>query len=235
MKANPQPPKSPPPPPPASAGAEDPNPAPNPHHASLPDPVPVVRPPRKLDLALAALPVGGDIQPVTQLGIRLLKGVGQMFTSNLEHAYQFRGLVHKPAGSFEEAYQIIAGDILTDPRIARLTQAIAFIPCYAWSTFEVVLHPLKLTTYGQKVLADLSKLQREFPRYKAFIQWEDGKHRHVVYRQTISAAETELIDKVQWPDKDTILAALELTAFDSIAALSQANDDIRTLLSAQEV
>ena len=184
---------------------------------------------------LVAMPVVGDIQPVTQLGVRELKGVGQMFTANKDLAYQFRGVVYKPAGSYETQYQLTVGDLLTDPQIVRLTQMIAFVPCYSWATFETVLLPVKMTSFGQKVLADLTKLQPEFPHYKAFVQWDDSKRRHVVYRQALSTAEAELIDKVSWPDKDAIFAALELTAFDSVGALCEVNDDIRALLSAKEV
>ncbi|MDB5306434.1 MAG: hypothetical protein JWO38_636 [Gemmataceae bacterium] len=201
----------------------------------LPDPTPAVRHPRKLDLAHAAMPVVGDLQAVTQLTVRELKGVGQMFTANMPGAYQFRGVVHKPAGSFESQFQIIAGNALLDPRIARLAQMIAFVPAFAWATFETVLLPVKVTTYGQRVLADLQKLQQSFPSIKCFVQWDDGKRRHVVYRQTLSAAEAEMIGKVAWPDKDAIVDALEVAAFDDIGTLCDANEDIRTLLAAKEV
>lgn len=194
-----------------------------------------MRSPRKLDLILAAMPVVGDLQPVTQLGVRELKGVGQMFTAHMEHGYQFRSIVHKPAGSYETQYQILAGDALLDPRLARMAQSIAFFPAFVWSTFEVVLVPCKMTSFGQRVLADLQKLQAHFPAYKCFVQWDEAKRRHVVYRQPLTAAEAELIARVEWPDKDAIIDALEMVAFDSVESLCAANEEVRALLSAKEV
>jgi hypothetical protein len=78
-----------------------------------------------LDLAHAAMPVAGDLKPVTQLGVSVLKGVGQMFTASMTSAFQFRGLEYKPAGSYEVQYQIVTGAAAQEPRVARLTKAIA--------------------------------------------------------------------------------------------------------------
>jgi hypothetical protein len=181
------------------------------------------------------MPGVSDLRPVEQLVVRQLKGPGQMFTADLDSALNFLGLVHKPAGEFEEQYQILADNLLKDPRLARLAKRIAFVPAYAWTTFEVVLMPVKVTTFSQRVVADLAKLKPLFPSYKAFIQWDDGKRRHVVYQEELTPHEAVLIGKVTWPTREQILEALEATAYDELATLCDANDEVRSLLSAREV
>jgi hypothetical protein len=209
-------------------------------------PVPPTKPPlvelptnpkpiRKLDLARAVMPGVSGLRPVEQLVVRQMKGPGQMFTADLDSALNFLGLVHKPAGEFEERYEILADNLLKDPRLARLAKRVAFVPAFAWTTFEVVLMPVKVTSFSQRVVADLAKLKPRFPSYKAFIQWDDSKRRHVVYQEDLTAHEAELIHKVTWPTRDQILEALEVTAYDDLAALCEVNDEVRTLLSAREV
>lgn len=222
------------------ASGDDPTPPADPAAASglpsrLPPAQPVVPPRRKLDLSLAALPQVGDLQPVQQLGVREFKGVGSQFTAHIDSALAFHGLVHQPPGEYETHYQIIAGDLLKDPRIVRLAKRIAFIPVYAWSAFEVALMPLKVTTFGQRVIADLTKLRAKFPLYKAFVTWDAGKKRHVVYEESLSPGEAELIGGVAWPSREEIAAALEVTAFDDLTDLMAANEEVHTLLTAREV
>lgn len=206
-----------------------------PKASRLPDVLPAVRPPRKLDLAPAAMPVAGDLQPVAQLVVQELKGVGQMFTANLDIAYQFRGVVYKPAGSFETLYQLVAGDALRDPRVAPMAKYIAFVPVFSWASFEVVLHPVRMTSYGQRTLSALRKLQGEFPNYKCFVSWEEVRRRHVVRHDSLSPAEAELIGAVEWPDREAIIDALEPVAYETADELAADNEEVRALLSMKEV
>jgi hypothetical protein len=199
------------------------------------EPTAIAVPPKKINLTLGSLPVALDLDPVTQLSVRELKGVGQTFTANYDAAHQFHGLSYKPAGSFENLYQIVAGEALNHPRVARHAQLIAFVPAFAWSTYEVVLMPVKSTTYGRLVLGDLRKLRDQFPSYKAFVQWEEMKRRHVVYRGSLTAAESDLVTRVEWPSLAAIVETLGLIAFDSVEELSKANENIRAVISAQEV
>lgn len=202
----------------------------------LPDPHPVVYEAKQIDLVAVAMPVAGDVLQVSQLEIRELKGPAHMFTANLELAYQFRGIAYKPPGSFESQFQVVAGDILHDPRVMKLTQMIAFIAVYSWAAFENVLLPVKMNSYGQKVLTDLKQLQHRLPAaHKAFILWDEKRRRHVVSYQLLSAEETELIAKVVWPTKHEILDAVKAVAFDTVKALSEANEDLRNMLTAKEV
>ncbi len=202
----------------------------------LPDLVPIAAPtPRKLDLSRAALPAVGDLRPVQRLGVREVKGAGNWFTPNLDCAFWVRAIAFKPPGSFDAQYQIVAGSALEDPRVARLTHLTAFIAAYAWSTTEVVLLPQKLSSHGQRVVADLRTLQHEFPNFKVFKLWDEAKHRHVVYRESLSPGEAALMSGVEWPDLAAFTEALELTAYHSVEDLRAVNDDVRAMLGAREV
>jgi hypothetical protein len=172
---------------------------------------------------------------VEQLVVREMKGISQTFTPNLEGALTFRGLVSTPPGEFEAVYLIIAGPLLSDPRIVGRVKTITFVPAFAWSTFEVVLVPFKATKFGMRVLQDLLSLKPRFPNFKVFVEWDALKKRHVVQSLPMTEQEQELIAKVIWPSRGQIIEALQLSAFDDINALAAANDEIRTLLSARAV
>jgi hypothetical protein len=193
------------------------------------------KPKRKVDLSTAQLPGLGKLQAVETLTIRERKGVGATFTPNIADALMFHGMVYKPQGEFETKHQIVAGALLTDPRIVNRASRIAFVPALDWSEVSVVLMPLKLNTYGQRVLADLQKLQPLFPHYKAFIQWVESKRRHVVYFDDLSENEKSVIEKVKWPTQEQMLDALSAAAYDNIDDLAAANEEVRALLQSQEV
>lgn len=190
---------------------------------------------RRPDLTLAAEPLGGEIRPVDRLIVREISGIGRMFTPNLEQAYQFRGIAHKPPGSFETAYQIVAGAAGTDPLIAPLVRGIAFVPVLDWGSRDVVLRPVKMTTHGQYVIADLRTLQARFPGYKCYVVWDNAKRRHVVRWQDTNEAETEIVRAVDWPDVEVITEALASDAYDSVDMLAEVNEDVRALVNSREV
>src|SRR5262249_8877005 len=147
------------------------------------------QPKRKVDLARAALPDLGVLQTVESLSVRELKGVGAMFTSNLTATLVFFGLVFKPQGEYETLYQIVTGSLVSDPRIMRYAKRIAFVPVFSWSSFEMVLLPVKLTSYGRRVLDDLQKLQPRFPNFKSFIEWDPNRKRHVLHWDVLTNQE----------------------------------------------
>jgi hypothetical protein len=187
------------------------------------------------DLALAALPEGGDLRPVERLTIQDLKGPGAAFTADLDMALSFYALAYKPPGEYETQYHILTGDLLKDRRVMRLAGRTTFVPSLAWSSLEVVLLPVKGTTPGQRLIADLATLQKMFPKYKAYKMWDEVKRRHVVSWESLTLEEGDYIAKVTWPTRDDILEALEPIAFDDLHRLRSANDDVRTLLSARPV
>jgi hypothetical protein len=164
-----------------------------------------------------------------------MKGISQTFTPNLETALPFHGLVSTPPGEFDAVYHIIAGPLLSDPRIAGRVKTITFVPAFSWSTFEVVLVPFKGTKFGMRVQQDLGSLKPQFPNVKVFVEWDALKKRHVVQSLPMTAQEQELISKVIWPSRVQIIEALQISAFDDINDLAAANDEIRTLLSARMV
>ena len=193
------------------------------------------KPKRRVDLSTAQLPGIGGLQAVETLTIRERKGVGATFTPNVAATLMFHGLVYKPQGEFDGLYQIIAGPLLHDPRIANRATRIAFVPALDWSAVEVVLVPIKLSKHGQRVLSDLQKLEPRFPAYKAFIQWVETKRRHVVYFDELSEPEGAIIAKVKWPTQEQMLDALSAVAFETIEDLAAANEDVRALLKSRQV
>ena len=84
-----------------------------------PEPLPGLKPRRKIDLTRAALPEVGSMGMVESLLVREMKGVGAMFTPNLEAALTFYSLIYKPEGEFDPRFQIVTGDLLNDPRVMR--------------------------------------------------------------------------------------------------------------------
>jgi hypothetical protein len=212
-----------------------PTPARVPEDVNRPQPLPTIQPKRKIDLAHAMLPDPGALQTVESLCVRELKGVGAMFTPNLSGILMFMGLVYKPQGEYEAQYQIIIDQLMTDPRVMRYAKRIVFTPVYNWSMFEMILLPVKLTTFGRRVLDDLQKLQPRFPHFKAFIEWDGTRKRHMVRWDTLTEQEQGIIVTVKWPAREDILDALSATAYDDLETLAEANDDIRTLLRSHEV
>lgn len=190
---------------------------------------------RKIDLTRAALPDVGSLQAVTTLSVRELKGVGAMFTPKASGALTFLGLVYKPLNEYETIHQILAGPLQNDPRVMRYAKRITFVPAFSWATFEVVLVPVKVTTFGRRVLEDMQKLATQFPHFKIFVEWDANRKRHVVYRNGLSEQEESLIASVKWPSQEEILDALSASAYEDLEDLKSANDDIRTLLQSREV
>jgi hypothetical protein len=200
----------------------------------VPAPLPTLK--RKVDLKAAILPSLSAVQSVESLAVKELKGVGANFTSNIAGVLMFFGLAHKPQGEFETRHQVLAGNLMTDPRLMGRAQRIAFVPAFSWAANEVVLMPVKLNTYGQRVLQDLQKLHDTvYPDFKAFVQWNESKRRHVVSYDALTEQEKAVIAKVKWPTQDEIVEALSASAFDNIEDLAAVNDEVRTLLHAQEV
>jgi hypothetical protein len=198
-------------------------------------PLASLQPRRKIDLSTAVLPEPGSMAAVESLAIKELKGVGQTFTANVDVMLSFHGLVYKPPSEYETIYQVIAAPLINDPRVMSRATRIAFVPAFSWSTFEVVLVPFKLTTFGRKVLDDLVKLKPTFPRHKTFVQWESTKKRHIVYFADLSEQELATIVEVRWPAQEQILEALQATAFDNLDDLLGANEEIRALVTSKEV
>jgi hypothetical protein len=99
----------------------------------------------------------------------------------------------------------------------------------------MVLLPVKVTTYGRRVLDDIQKLQLRFPNFKVFIEWDGTRKRHVVHWDELTEQEHGVILSVKWPGRDEILEALGAAAYDDLEALAAANEDIRTLLRSHEV
>jgi hypothetical protein len=164
-----------------------------------------------------------------------LKGVGATFTPYLAAAMRFMAITYKPRGEYETIYQIVTGPLLDDPRVNQRARPITYVPAFSWATFAVVLMPVKPTTHGRRVLDDLQKLEPHFPNYKAFVEWDPGRHQHVVRYQDLTAQESGVIAKVECPGKEDILNALQGTAFDNLDALVAANDDISTVVRSREV
>jgi hypothetical protein len=198
-------------------------------------PLPTLQPKRKVDLARAALPDLGSLQTVDTLSVRELKGIGAMFTPNLSGILVFLGLVYKPPGEYETLHQIITGPLTSDPRVMKYAKRIAFVPAYSWSAFEMVLQPIRLTTFGCRVLDDLKKLAGRVPDFKAFIEWDATRKRHVVHWYELTEQELSVVAAVKWPSREEILEALSAVAYDDMNDLAQANEDIRTLLRSREV
>jgi hypothetical protein len=181
------------------------------------------------------LPDVGSLQTVESLTVRDLKGPGAMFTPNLSGALAFFGLVYRPPGEYETQYQIVAGPLLSDPRIMKYAKRLAFVPVYSWSSYEILLLPIKLTTFGRRVLDDLKTLQTRSPGFKAFVEWDPTRKRHVVYWDPLTEQEKPFLNAVKWPGCDEICDALSAVAFDDLGDLTQANEDIRLLLQSREV
>ncbi|GMV82500.1 MAG: hypothetical protein AMXMBFR7_36840 [Planctomycetota bacterium] len=204
-------------------------------NAGMPAPIPLPQPRKRVDLAAAADAQLAVPQAVESLEVRELRGVGATFTPKLDAALSFHGLAYKPEGEFEAIHQILAGPLLRDPRVLPRARRLLFVPAFAWATFEVVLMPLSLTRFGQRVVADLRQLQPRFPHYKTFKEWSDSKRRHVIHLLDLTETERDAIVQVAWPDQDAIIDALQAVAYDDINALAADNAEIRTLLAAKEV
>lgn len=198
-------------------------------------PAPLLTPVHRVNLAPVAMGALPQATPVESLVVRELKGIAAAFTPNTSRALQFRGFVYKPEGEFEACHQIIAGELLSDPRIASRASTIIFIPSFAWSTCEVVLAPFKSSRHGMRQVTTFQGLQPRFPNFKLFSEWNSSKLRHVVHEVEMTPQERELISKVSWPTREQILEALQVTAFDNIEGLAAANTDIATLLTSREI
>jgi hypothetical protein len=196
---------------------------------------PVVSRPRKLGLTLAMLPTADDLRTVARLAVREMRGPGQKFTPNLSATYQFRGLTYRPAGTYGAQYHLLTETALQDHRLARWARPIAFILSFSWESLEPVLVPMKLTSFGQEVLRDLTKIPVAFPDFRAYVEWDQDRHRHVVAWEQLTGDEKSLVQGVEWPGRDTILDALDPLAYDSADALASVNEDVKTRLAAREV
>jgi hypothetical protein len=73
------------------------------------------------------------------------------------------------------------------------------------------------------------------PRFKCFVQWDGGRHHHVVYYDELTPQEENIITEVSWPTRQEICRALSATTYGALDVLVGANDDIRTLLQSREV
>jgi hypothetical protein len=197
--------------------------------------LPAIESPRNIDLRLATLPAAHALRTIDNLMVRELKGLGTMFTPNVDAALDFFGLAYKPRGVFETQYQIIAGPLLNDPRVKRLASPVSFVPAFSWSTLEVVLAPYKLTAHGQRTLQLLRKLNNRFPNFKVLVEWVATRQHHVVRYSELSPNEMALIDGVHWPTADEVLEALGAVAFNNLDKLMAANEIVRQSISAREV
>jgi len=219
-----------------SAGAQAPDDMPPDaeRHSETPrsEPLPKLR--RKVDLSISAMALA-EIKTVESLMVQELRGPGAAFTANLEHALIFNGIAYRPKGAFETTYQIVAGPLLTDSRVLGRMYRIIFLPAFAWTSLEMVLLPIKLSKYGQRVLVDLQSQNPHFPTIKSYIEWSGAKHRHVVYVAELRPHERSIIEKVVWPTREHVQEALSLYAYDNINDLAVTNEDVRILLTSREV
>jgi hypothetical protein len=199
------------------------------------NPTPLLTPTHRVDLSTVVMDALPHATPIESLEVREMKGIGATFTPNMAVALQFKGLVYKPEGEFESQHQIIAGDLLRDPRVVARTCGILFVPSLAWSTCDLVVVPFKITRFGVRVIRTLQSLEPRFPNFKVFIEWNDRKKKHTVNEVEMTPQECELIAKTVWPSREQLLDALQVVAFDNITELAVANDTIRTLLGSREV
>ena len=81
----------------------------------------------------------------------------------------------------------------------------------------------------------LTKLRRSFPNFKCYVEWDNGKNRHIVNQVEFTDRDQDIIARVVWPTQDEILEALDAIAFDDIETLRQANCDVSTLLASHPV
>ena len=196
-------------------------------------PIPPPKTKRAVDLTLAVLSGQNKLQAVECLAVQEIKGIGAMFTPDLNAKLEFSGLVYKR--KFDKVYQIINGPLLDDPRIMKHASLIAFVPAYNWSTFEVVLRPVKKSGPGVRMLAAFEKLQAHFPNYNLYVDWDEDRFRHDVQWTMLTPQEQEVIRQVKWPTQEQIISALNPLAYDNLDDLAQANDNIRLMLRSQEV
>lgn len=203
--------------------------------SSVLQPIPELRPKRRVDLTLVALPGAGDITAVESLEIRELKGIWSPFTPYFEGMLTFHTIVYKPKGAFETVYQILGKKLHSDPRIIQRARRVTFLPVYSWATAETVIMPIKMSTYGARVLGALKKLQPQCPNVKAYVEWSQATKRHVVSRDDLSNQEQEVIKCLRWPTSEEMLDALSDSAFDNIEDLAAVNDDVNAFLRAREV
>jgi hypothetical protein len=197
-------------------------------------PEPLPRPRRKVDLVPQDLAVP-SVEPVTLLAVRELRGPGAAFTADLNAALSFNAVVCRPAGTFTDVYQVIGGALNAEPRIQTLLRRIVFLPAFVWATMEFVLHPIRSTQHGQRVLNDLQSIRKHFPSLKTYIQWCPARQRHVVYRTDLSRQEVAILNARTWPTRDELLEALSEIAYDSIEELADHNENVRAILTAREV
>jgi hypothetical protein len=196
-------------------------------------PIPPPRTKHKVDLTLAVLSGQNKLQAVECLAVQEIKGIGAMFTPDLNAKLGFPGLVSKRG--YDNVYQIINGPLLDDPRIMKHASLIAFVPAYNWSTFEVVLRPVKKSGPGVRMLADFERLQAHFPNYNAYVEWDDVRFRHIVRWTMLTSQEQGVIGQVKWPTQAQIISALNPLAYDNLDDLAQVNDNVRLMLQSREV
>jgi hypothetical protein len=196
---------------------------------------PLLAPKRRIDLAAAVLPDVGNIEAVEVLEVRELKGAGKSFTPDVASALTFLGIAYKRPDKFDPTYQIIVGDLQFEPLIVSLARPLVFVPVFSWSTQEVVLLPIKINNFGERILIALQKVQPAFPNIKVFIRWNDVKRRFDVKRIQMTDQEAAIIRRVCWPSREQILDALNPNAFEDMEGLAAANEEIKILLGAREV
>ncbi len=195
-------------------------------------------PPPRRKLILESVDLLGVVaaEPISQLAIRDLKGPGGVYTPNLAHALKLKGIIHKPPGQYQSDYQLLAGAPIRDARLASLIKVIAFVPAFVWSSLELVLLPIPMTTNGNRVFSDLQKLTTSYElKFKAYTVWDSTQFRHRIFRVGLDEGEVAVIDGIPWPTKEEILDVLQESAFDDVAALAKVNDNVRTILTATEV
>jgi hypothetical protein len=192
-------------------------------------PLPGPKPKRKIDLSCVAQAAPGNVRTVESLRVQELKGVGAWLTPQLTGAVVLLGLVYRPPGEYAAAYQILGPSLQDHPLLRRYAKPIAFVPVYSWCTLEVVLMPVKLTSFGRLIIDDLRKLAPRFPHFKAFLEWDGARRRHLVHYDELPPHEKSVIDAVQWPRLEEVLETLSAAAYDSLDDLMEANEDIHAV------
>lgn len=198
-------------------------------------PEPLPQPPRRVDLSPVNLSLVPDALPVESLRVREMKGIGSTFTPNLSTSLTFKGIVYTPSHGYEKEYHLLGKNLLAESRLAAHIQAITFTAALDWSTCDVVLMPIKATRLGRLVMQDLVKEQPHFSHRKYYIEWVQTKRRHVLNQAELTGDEIELLGKAHWPTQEEIIGALQVTAFDNLNELVEANAEVRLIINSREV
>ncbi len=189
---------------------------------------------RRLGLALQPLAGVATFAEGDPLEAKEFKRVSDVFTPHLPGTVQCLGMVSKPKGSYETRFQILAGDLLQDPKVASQAVLLAFTPVFDWARHRVALMTTPLVDNRRPMFDRLRCLAAVEPFLMAYLVWDPQIKKYVLGHVPLSPVERSVVEAVTWPDGEAVEEALSPLAVDTLDQLLADNPEFALRFRAKE-